>query len=897
MRLTLTLSLAALSLVSFPQLKPKWTVDDIITQERVVEVRLSPDGRYAAWVRETPDMEKDKLLTHLYLTNLGTKKTVQLTRGPHTLSHIRWSPDSEHIAFLTDRTPDKDKDDDLTTQIWALDLPGGEPYALTTGGRDVDLFEWADGDTIIFAAKEEPSQFESKLKDKKDDSTVIEDAAHEPPVRLFRLEFESEKVTRLSNNVDWIRSLSVSPDGRYAVTIHDKSLSYGYDGKIKPLVYLYNLGSGQAKQILTAPGLNVRTVQWRKDSQGFYAISETTTHPTIVMASISEVYAYDVASDTLTKVDLGTERGINSTDGGEAILQVTDDGFVTLLADGIKDKPARFRISGPTFTREDIAGTSVSNLRDLQLGSDGKTVLYLYTTSANPDEWKVARLDGGVLSNGDSVIRTNPELTKKQFSRGEIFKWQGAIGEVIEGLLMFPHNYDPSKKYPLVVSIHGGPQYHDQDIWYDTWESPINLLAQRGAFILRPNYHGSTGYGLKFAESIANGKYYELPLADIEAGVDALIKRGIVDRAKVATMGWSNGAILSMALLTHSDRFVAASAGAGGIEWVSDWGTCAFGGAFDEYYFGASPIEDPQKYIKLSPLYKIENVKAPVIMFQGTEDTNVPPHHGWVQYRALQQTGKTVRFIRFPGEPHGLEKPSHQKRKVEEELAWFDQYLFGTAKPKDEFLKEDSPLRTALRRRAAKRQNGVFGEIQKSVLVPEVVAINGKDVGRFEVTRAQFAQFDPAYRTGGKPNFPASGVTFEKATAYCEWLSRLTGRKYRLPTETEGKEMYTDRDGPENTLDYWAGYTPNPEDTERLVKKASELGRDGLLMEVGSFGPDGLDADIFDLGGNVAEWVLASPSTGKLMGGSADKPLDRKSAERPALPEYVGFRVIREGGG
>src|SRR5205807_1123152 len=142
-------------------------------------------------------------------------------------------------------------------------------------------------------------------------------------------------------------------------------------------------------------------------------------------------------------------------------------------------------------------------------------------------------------------------------------------------------------------------------------------------------------YGLKWATSIAAGKYYDLPLEDIERGVDSLIARGLVDADRLGTLGWSNGAILTTALITRTTRYKAAAPGAGGAEWVADWGTCEFGDSFDRYYFGNSPLQDPQLYIKMAPLYQFDKVRTPTLIFNGELDRVVPVHHAWTQYRAL----------------------------------------------------------------------------------------------------------------------------------------------------------------------------------------------------------------------------------------------------------------------
>src|SRR5262249_4794939 len=154
--------------------------------------------------------------------------------------------------------------------------------------------------------------------------------------------------------------------------------------------------------------------------------------------------------------------------------------------------------------------------------------------------------------------------------RTEVVKWKGALDEEVEGVLYYPHKYQKGEKYPLVLMIHGGPFGADPDAWDENWAAAPNLYCQRGAFVLRPNYHGSSNYGLKFAESIAAGKYYDLPVTDLERGVDAMIERGYADPTRLGVLGWSNGAILTSALIAHSTRFKAAAPGAGGAEWVSD---------------------------------------------------------------------------------------------------------------------------------------------------------------------------------------------------------------------------------------------------------------------------------------------------------------------------------------
>jgi formylglycine-generating enzyme required for sulfatase activity len=163
------------------------------------------------------------------------------------------------------------------------------------------------------------------------------------------------------------------------------------------------------------------------------------------------------------------------------------------------------------------------------------------------------------------------------------------------------------------------------------------------------------------------------------------------------------------------------------------------------------------------------------------------------------------------------------------------------------------------------------------------------------VTRSQFAEFDKNYKIEpGTENHPASGISFEQAKAYTVWLSRATGQRYRIPNQSEVAALYEKKDG-ENTLDYWAGYSLNPDDLARMQKKLTELpGTAPLLKPVGSFPGQGKENEelIFDLGGNVAEWVVAPDGKGKATGGSADQPTDPRASHEPA-PAYIGFRVVR----
>ncbi len=859
----------------------KWTVDDVLMGERGDQFRLSRDGRMAVWVKSQMDRDKGESASNLFLRSLAGNFEIQLTRGTDNHSSPKFSPDGKRIAFTSSRkaadspgASGGDKAGESGPQVWLIDTRGGEPWQLTRFEKGVRQFDWIDDNTLLLAAPEDSSFHAQKIKDRKDTSQVVDDEAHATPIRLFRFDLKTKTATRLTENTDRIQSLAVSDDGAWAVTVHERSLRYIYDQEIKPVTFLHDLKKGTEKQLFTDGKLLPGRFSWNPDSTGFYFSAPYTTHPKYHNASIQLLYYFDLAAGRETQVNLDWENALAMDFGA------VPGGVLALLANGVRPRLALYTRSGGAWRRSWVESEHQGNIFALETGGDGKRVLYNYSTASVPEQWYAAQLEGSALKDAKAITDLNSNLKKKTIAKTEPVRWKGARGEEVEGMLYYPHDYEAGKKYPLVVMIHGGPSGADTDSFSERMAYPHNLMAQRGAFVFKPNYHGSSQYGLKWLESIGGGNYNELEWIDVETGVDSLIAKGLVDPDKLGVMGWSNGSIITIELTTRTTRYKVASAGAGDVNWISDWGNAVFGRAFDDYYLGKSPLEDPQFYIRKSPLFRMDRVRTPTIIFFGTEDKQVPTEQGWQHYRALQQLGKTdVRFVLFPGEAHGPRKLAHQRRKVEEELAWFDKYLFKTASEANEALKPESPLAAALKKKAAGS-------------VPETVPRGAIEIGRFEVTRAQYAAFDPRYRVEpGTADFPATGVSFEDAKRYCEWLSRSSGRKYRLATEEEMTPFLKAGKG-ENTLDYWAGYPVNADDAKSLASSVESLGPGALLRPVGSFPGNG-DDPVFDLGGNAAEWVVANSGAGKAAGGSADRPMDPKSSVQPR-PDYIGFRVVRD---
>jgi dipeptidyl aminopeptidase/acylaminoacyl peptidase len=616
----------------------KWTVEDVLLEESASDFQISPDGRWAVWVKRQIDKEKGRAVSNLWLSSLTEEREIQLTRGKYSHSDPKWSPDGALISFLSNRPlpASERKRKPASEQLWLINPAGGEPWPATefAAGADTYLWEgagpivahgWKDKETVVLAIREEATLYERQIQERKDTSQAVEDAAHESPVRLFLLSVKDGKLRRLTENRHWIELLAVSPDGQWAATSHQRSLSFEFDHKITPALYLTNLETGEQRAVAADQRWYPDRLEWARDSSGFYFASEYSTHPKYFTATITRLYFYEIASEQVREVDLDWENGL--ADQG-ASLRATPEGFLTLLADGVRYRAAHYTKQGNTWRRSQVEGAHAENIFNWAVGQDGQTLVYEHSTASRPTQWYRAMLNGTGLEGEEQLTHLNPTFAHKPIARTEIVRWTGAQNEEVEGVLYYPNEYEPGKRYPLILMIHGGPTGVDLDAWFMATSRPIPLFTQRNAFLLRANYHGSGNYSLAWAESIGGGKYYELERVDLENGVDAMIERGLADPEKLGVMGWSNGAILTTELITRSDRYKAASAGAGDVEWISDWGNVDFGASFDNYYLGAAPYEDPELYVRKSPYFRLKNVTTPTIIYTGTEDRNVPPLPG-----------------------------------------------------------------------------------------------------------------------------------------------------------------------------------------------------------------------------------------------------------------------------
>lgn len=899
----------ALPLLGEPVGEP-WTIDDLLRGETVREMAITPDGKLAVWsVQGLQKVGKEeKKIAHIWTRSLTDKRAepVQLTRGDSGVGTFRISPDGSQLAFLTDRKiPNAEEAEGQ--QIWILPLTsGGEARPVSSFDRGIESFEFIDDQTLLVLRPESKGALEAERKKAGDTSTAVSDPVDTPPVRLFKLTLDG-KLTRLSRNSGWVSAQAIAPDGKNAVIVVDQDLDFQFNEKVGPKTFLVDLGSGEWKELLAGTRLRPFSVRFSKDSRRVYFADVESSHPLYETASIGQLHRYDLDSGETRKIELDWPRGLAGSQTPFLPLERTPgartDDLLVLLADGVRFRPVRLAARASGLVRQPLESGRAGKIESWALSRDGKTLLFQASSLTEPTQLYAARLEGSRLADEKQVSKLNPFYEKKEKGRYEIVRFKGALGEEVEGIVLYPFGYREGRKYPLVLDIHGGPASAD----VDSWDNSLNRIwQQKGAFVLQVNYHGSSSYGREWVESIRE-RYYELEIPDIEAGVDSLIARGLVDPEKMASTGWSNGGILTAELITRTRRYKAAVVGAADVEWLSDWANVDFGAAFDNYYFGGPPWERVQHYIDKSPFFRLGEVTTPTLIHTGTADRNVPPHQSWSLFRALQDIGKApVRFLTYPGEPHGLQKTAHRRRRYAEDVAWLEKYLFQDGKPRDPAIPPGSPLAGLLgRREAARDTTGRYGVERDGVLLPELVKLGALEVGRFEVTRAQFAAFDPTSAVvPGEENLPATGISFERAKAYATWAAgRRSG--VRLPTIEEARALAAKAGDGGNTLDRWLGYGANPEDADSARKAALEAGEGALLLPVGSGSPtrDGDDgAAVYDLDGNAAEWATGEVKAGDGKAAAAKAPPEAigPSAERSrdaadpqvATAAYTGFRLV-----
>ncbi|MEM9850338.1 MAG: peptidase S9, partial [Bacteroidota bacterium] len=450
----------------------RWTPKDVIHTEYLSGAVISPDNKMVVWSKRRAVKEKDRFVSDLYLTRLdieknGKFKTLRLTNADENDYGAFFSPDSETIYFRSSREKGK--------KLWSLSIYGGAPQEIHEFKNGISRTQWQNDSTLLFTSNDGKSWYEQELKKKKDDVVIVEDEAHWTIAKIYAFDLKKKQIKRLTSNDFPINSYAVSKDGKYLAYSTTQSRHYAADANPKPKHYLHDLENGTRTQILAdvhAPS----SFQFTADYKGFYFSSSLSNDPKWNGAGIGELNYYDLASNTHQQIDLDWEWGMS---GG---FQVLENDVLVALANGTSRKWA-FYAKSDNWRKKDLDwGEKAGHVSISAISKDYEKIIYNYSTASKLPKYYVAdmRKDVSVrFISEQELTKLNGKLAKKAITKSEQIKWKGWKDEEVTGILYYPENYEAGKKYPLMISIHGGPASATLDRWAERWSTYPNILAQR----------------------------------------------------------------------------------------------------------------------------------------------------------------------------------------------------------------------------------------------------------------------------------------------------------------------------------------------------------------------------------------------------------------------------------
>ncbi len=629
--------------------------DDVMSLKTVNNAALSPDGKQVVYVVGYADLKENERRSELWAVNVDTAKPRRFTTGKNDTAP-QWSPDGQTIAFISTRgTGEAAK-----AQVYLIPAFGGEAEKLTDSKTGVSGFAWSpDGKRIAYVAQTPLTEAEEKKQKDKDDAQVID--ANFRFSRLWVIGVGSgERAKEVVKGEFVVSDPQFSPDGkRLSYTVNPTPKAD--DGSVSDIYVTDTDGNGSPRKLYEngGPDTNAR---WSPDGKWIAFNSRDAEKGNLGMLNLMVIPA-----------DGGTPRLVAPTLDRSALPVVwSRDGATLYFSSMHRTTSQLFKVP--------VTGGEVQMLTKIE------AVLSGLTFSVNRDRIAFTRSD--MQTPADVYVSTvasfsplklsdhNPQVKSLALGRGEVIRWKSKDGMEIEGLLIYPTNYEAGKRYPTLACIHGGPS----GVWTQAFPGASNnyahIWAGRGWVTFFPNVRGSSAYGEKFL--LANvrdwgGGDYQ----DIQTGLDELVKRGLADPDKLGQTGWSYGGYMTAWTLTQTNRFKAVMVGAGLTNMFSMYSTNDLQRTL-EGYFGALPWDDMDMYwAKTSAMAHIKKAKTPTLILHGGNDQRVPIGQAQELYMGLKKNNVPVQLVFFPREGHGLLEPRHQLDRMKRETAWFLKYVMG----------------------------------------------------------------------------------------------------------------------------------------------------------------------------------------------------------------------------
>lgn len=633
-----------------------WTPELQIRTRTVGSARVSPDGKRVAYTVVDAVMAADKseMVTQIWLATADGRENSQITFNEKSSTNPKWSPDGSAIAFTSNRKDNKNN-------LYLLRLSGGEAEPLTDVKSAVSNFEWSpDGRWIAFTMADAKTEDEEKNDKGKNDFRWVDENVKMS--RLFLIPIQKDangkreprKLTTENYNVggfDW------SPDGTRIVFSYTKT-PVANDWTTAD-VSIVEVGSGKVNVLANTPA-SEDSALFSPDGK-WIAMTVSDNPPRWAQSNLIQIYSI--------------------TGGQPKTLAASYDASPNIAgwsADGKRIYFSEAKGTGTQIYAIDVAANRIEEIKTtpavysaINLNRSGTTFGFVRQTSDTPPDVFVAPVS---TFSPVQISRANANLKLPPIGKTEVIRWKSTDGKDIEGLLTYPVGYQAGQKVPLILNIHGGPAgVFQQSFLGGRGAYPLATFAAHGYAILRPNPRGSSGYGVEFRRANVKdwgGADYQ----DLMTGVDKVIAMGVADPEKLGVMGWSYGGFMTSWIVTQTQRFKAASAGAPVTNLMSFNGTADIP-AFVPDYFGGQFWDVMDDYQKHSAMFNVKGVKTPTMIQHGEADIRVPISQGYEFYNALKVQGVPTRMLVLPRQPHGPNEPKMLLQVMQANLEWFEKFV------------------------------------------------------------------------------------------------------------------------------------------------------------------------------------------------------------------------------